>query len=65
LLGPRATIVEEFASGFGRPLDVAVGPDGDLWVADFSDQFFSPRSATIHRISPLDSDADGVPDRCE
>lgn len=61
----RAIAVDVFATGFGRPLDVAVGPDGDLYVADFSDQFFSPGTAAIWRISPDDADGDGIPDACE
>jgi glucose/arabinose dehydrogenase len=35
--------VESFATGFTRPLDVAVGPEGDLWVADFY-------AETVYRI---------------
>jgi len=51
LPGRRGLLVATFATGFGRPLDVALGPDGALWVADFSNEFFAPLSATIHRIA--------------
>jgi glucose/arabinose dehydrogenase len=27
--------VSKFATGFDRPLDLTIGPNGDLWVADF------------------------------
>lgn len=35
--------VSLFASGFERPLDVSMGPEGDLWLADFT-------KGTIYRI---------------
>jgi glucose/arabinose dehydrogenase len=65
LVGRRGVLVEPFASDFGRPLDVAVGPAGDLYVADFSNVFFVPGTAAVWRIRPVDSDADGTPDACE
>jgi len=52
--GPRAIVVEDFATGFGRPLDVAIGPEGDVWVADFSSAFFQPGTAAIWRIRRID-----------
>jgi glucose/arabinose dehydrogenase len=53
LVGRRNVVVDTFATGFDRPLDVAFGPDGALYVADFSDIFFSPGSATVWRIHAL------------
>lgn len=35
--------VSRFASGFDRPLDVTMGPAGDLWLADF-------HANTVYRI---------------
>lgn len=35
--------VSAFAKGFQRPLDVSMGPEGDLWVADFT-------AGTIYRV---------------
>lgn len=35
--------VTTFATGFNRPLDITMGPTGDLWVADFFGQ-------TVYRI---------------
>jgi glucose/arabinose dehydrogenase len=61
---PHAVTVTPIATGFGRPLDVVVGPDGDLWVADFSNAFFSPSSASIWHLARADADGDGVPDAC-
>lgn len=40
---PAKGKVSAFATGFARPLDVSMGPDGDLWVADFV-------AGTIYRI---------------
>jgi glucose/arabinose dehydrogenase len=34
---PAKGVVSTFATGFNRPLDMAMGPEGDLWVADFVD----------------------------
>lgn len=65
LVGRRSVLVETFATGFGRPLDVAFAPDGALWVADFSNAFFAPQSATLYRISAEDVDGNGKPDICE
>jgi glucose/arabinose dehydrogenase len=62
--GRRGVLVEEFASGFGRPLDVAVGPEGDLYVADFSNVFLAPQTGVIYRIRAEDADGDGRPDIC-
>jgi glucose/arabinose dehydrogenase len=41
--GSYKAAVEEFATGFNRPLDVTMGPQGDLWVADFFGE-------TVYRI---------------
>lgn len=62
---PHAITVEPLATGFGRPLDVVLGPEGDVWVADFSNAFFSPATAAVWRLRLLDEDGDGVPDECE
>ena len=63
--GARAIVVEDLATGFGRPLDVAVGPDGSLYVAEFSNVAFSPNTARIWRITPEDADGDSVAEICE
>ena len=64
-LEPRGTRVDPFAEGFGRPLDVAFGPDDALYVADFSDTSLSAGSAVVYRIRPRDGDGDGTPDICD
>ena len=51
-LAPHAVVVEPIATGFGRPLDVVLGPDGGLWVADFSNAFFAPGSAAVWHLVP-------------
>ena len=42
--GSYAATVSTFATGFDQPLDIAVGPDGALYVADYGD-------GTIYRIA--------------
>ena len=63
--GPHAVTVDAIATGFGRPLDVVLGPEGDAWVADFSNAFFSSGSAAVWRLRREDADNDGTPDACE
>jgi glucose/arabinose dehydrogenase len=35
-MGPNATSATNFATGFAAPIDVIVGPDGSLYVADWA-----------------------------
>jgi len=43
--GGYAAVAEPFAAGFESPVDVAVGPDGALYVADVA-----PGSSPIHKV---------------
>jgi glucose/arabinose dehydrogenase len=52
---PAKGIVSPFATGFVRPLDVLMGPDGDLWVADFV-------AGTIYRIWYVGADGGKPPE---